>query len=155
VIVEYRADVDQTAPDGTVAAETVVQLFPYDVCDFDAAAISEPCIWRPTTSGIWKVPVTPSATRPVNVLVTVRDHVPGNWCVLPDGSGGALRDRWRPNEPPVEILVYFPGDGVCISGGAGGDFFPIGNPESFYLVADGAVTVTPCGGDPVTRPAED
>ncbi len=32
-------------------------------------------------------------------------------------------------------------DGVCLGGGAGGDYFEVGNPKSFYLAADGTVTV--------------
>ena len=31
--------------------------------------------------------------------------------------------------------------GCCINGGAGGDYFAVGNPKSFYLAANGTVTV--------------
>jgi hypothetical protein len=47
--------------------------------------------------------------------------------------------------------VYLPGDenysrlgladGMCLGGGAGGDYFAVGNPKAFYLRADGDVTV--------------
>jgi hypothetical protein len=30
---------------------------------------------------------------------------------------------------------------MCVGGGAGGDYFEVGNPASFYLRADGDVTV--------------
>ena len=35
----------------------------------------------------------------------------------------------------------FYGGGTCLAGGAGGDYFMVGNPDSFYLRAEGIVTV--------------
>jgi hypothetical protein len=77
-----------------------------------------------------------------------------------DATGTALRPA-PGQDPEVRFAIVgvrtsrrsiswstSPGDGVCLSGGAGGDSFPIGNPESFYLVADGTVTVTSCGEEP-------
>jgi hypothetical protein len=89
--------------------------------------------------------------RPAKFTVSVRDHVPGNWCVLEDGSGGVTSERWRPNDGPLALDVYLPdengprGSGVCLAGGAGGEFFPVGNPDSFYLYVgvDAKVTATP------------
>jgi hypothetical protein len=167
---------------GTVVAETdasVMPYGPYEVCGFtdelNTSVIrtdSEICIWTPTTRGIWEVSMVPSVSRPTNVTVTMRDHVPGNWCTLPNNDpdalledvGGIIKGRWKPGGPALTGQVYLPGtaplarftpvdpipwwmwitDGTCLSGGAGGDFFQVGNPESFYLWTSvpGTVTVT-------------
>ena len=92
-------------------------------------------------------PTPTNPKKPVGLSVTSRDHTPGNWCILPDGSGGNFSARWRVGDPPLVGQVYFPGpegiygDGVCYAGGSGGtEWFPIGNPDAFYLVTRGAVT---------------
>jgi hypothetical protein len=106
------------------------------------------CIWTPTDHGDWTVSVLPDANRPTNVQITLRDHVPGNWC--PSG----IRAKWRPGEEPVtttftipdwEVPGYRLGDPVCPYGGAGGDFFGVGTPSSFFLAVSGMVTVTQGG----------
>ena len=168
---------------GTVAAETdalVMPYGPYEDCGFGDGSPttvtrtdSEICIWTPTTKGIWEVSMVPSASRSTNVTVTMRDHVPGNWCTLPNSNpdalledvGGIIKGRWKPGSPALTGQVYLPGatpleslnplpkpipwwmwitDGTCLSGGAGGDFFQVGNPDSFYLWTSvpGDVTVT-------------
>ena len=93
----------------------------------------------------------------------VRDGVPGNWCTLGIDDSWGFSDRWKAPYPPDPTLtghVYLPGDenlpvdevdlgyptpgldeGMCISGGAGGDYFKVGNPKAFYLRADGDVPV--------------
>ncbi len=76
-------------------------------------------------------------------MITVRDHIPGNWC--PQG----VTEKWRPGDGPVQTTVAIPawpeawaGDPVCPAGGAAGDFYEVGTPSSFYLDTDGNVTVT-------------
>jgi len=111
-------------------------LMPYPPCDFDELIGGEICIWQPGENGNWTLKVTPVPlpTRPTSLMVTMRDGVPGNWCTLLEGGGGVVQDRWRPGrEEPVILDVYLPNDGECLSGGAGGEFFAFGNPESFYL----------------------
>ena len=81
--------------------------------------------------------------------------MPGNWCTVPDvPDTGVVRDRWRPGDGAFDLQVHLPGsdglaftdldDGQCYSGGAGGDYFVVGNPDSFYLYTsfDGHATVT-------------
>ena len=71
---------------------------------------------------------------------------------MPD-SGVVFR-RLMPGDTAFELQVLLPGsgsealdgldDGQCYSGGAGGDYFAVGNPESFYLYTsfDGTATVS-------------
>lgn len=164
---------------GTVAAETDAFVMPYDDCGFTIGSPavatrtdSEICIWTPHERGVWVVSMLPNVSRPTNVTLTMRDHVPGNWCTLPsdpdaplDDVGGIIKGRWKPSSPALTGEVYLPGaaplgspepipdpipwwmwitDGTCLSGGAGGDFFQVGNSESFYLWTSvpGKVTVT-------------
>ncbi len=169
---------------GTVTGETAALVSPYgpyENCGFSDGlqttverTDTEICIWTPDVRGIWEVSMLPSLEKPTNVTVTMRDHVPGNWCTLPgepdpDASledvGGIIKGRWKPNSPALTGKVYLPGaaplgsfgsipdpipwwmwitDGTCLSGGAGGDFFQVGNPDSFYLWVSvpGVVTVT-------------
>ena len=88
-------------------------------------------------------------------MVSVRDGVPGNWCTVPDvADTGVVVRRLMPGDTVFELQVYLPGnddpgfedlgDGQCYSGGAGGDYFVVGNPDSFYLYTsfDGKATVT-------------
>jgi hypothetical protein len=104
------------------------------------------CIWKPALHGDWTFEVTPAAPgkKPVTIIMNLRDHVPGNWCPFsPDQVRG-----WRGtpetltfelNGNPVEdfgipaIPVPWHGEAICPNGGAGGDFFSVGTPGSFYL----------------------
>lgn len=119
------------------SAETTFELYP----DGDI------CIWKPPAPGVYRLTLHPTVRGNPNVLFTVRDHVPGNWCTTPPElnlePSGAIRIRWLEGDDPIVMYVYYPADGVCLSGGAGGDFLPIGNPASLYLVAEGTVTVEP------------
>lgn len=173
---------DKEGDGGTVAAETAASVMPYgpyEDCGFTGPSPmsvtrtdSEICIWTPEVRGIWEVSMLPSLKKPTNVTVTMRDHVPGNWCTLPNDPdeplgnvGGIIKGRWKPESPALTGEAYLPGatplerfedvtgeipwwmwitDGTCLSGGAGGDFFQVGNPESFYLWVSvpGVVTVT-------------
>ena len=116
----------------------------------------EVCIWKPPSSGEWTVSVkaTKTVTRPTRMMVSVRDGVPGNWCTVPDGvDTGVVIRRLMPGDTAFELQVLLPGsdgqtldglaDGQCNSGGAGGNYFAVGNPESFYLYTsfDGTATI--------------
>lgn len=108
-----------------------------------------PALGRSAEPGVWTVSVLPISTRPTGVSVTVRDQIPGNWCTLEDGTGGIISGRWKVGNAPITGQAYLHGsdgvlgNGVCLDGGIGGSgWFPIGNPESFYVVADGLVSVS-------------
>jgi hypothetical protein len=144
---------------GAITAETSTEVRPVDPCNLDELIGGEVCIWTvdPETRGEWTVSVTPDPlpTRPARLMVSVRDGVPGNWCKVPDvPDTGVVIDRWLPGDGAFDLQVYVPGsdalalpfldDGQCYSGGAGGDYFVVGNPDSFYLYTsfDGHATVT-------------
>jgi len=136
---------------GAVSGETTqdmatVKVTKYGLCDKDGDGVfntdASVCIWKPGP-GEWKISVVPDSTRPTRVMITVRDHVPGNWC--PQG----ITDRWRPDGDPVVTTVNIPqvpgmwtGGSVCPIGGAAGAFYDVGTPSSFYLDAMGTVIVT-------------
>jgi hypothetical protein len=103
--------------------------------------------------GYWTIVVEPAPRERLGL--TTRDHVPGNWCMLGDGT------RPKPNAPQT-IEVFIPGldadtvplpegmewrgPGVCLLGGRGictddDCYFPIGNPAE-YVLATPAGTVT-------------
>lgn len=101
----------------------------YDPADYPNYRV---CRWLPSEPGFWRITLTPDGDGPLSVMLTLRDHVPGNWCVTPDGEGGVVQiKKWRTG--PVELLVYLPDNGVCLEGGAGGEFFGDGNPSHFYF----------------------
>jgi hypothetical protein len=109
----------------------------------------QPCRWT-ATQGYWTLTVTPTDRKPSRVQVTVRDHYPGNWCVapLPDSEtgefidpSGVLNERIRGGSA-VSLPVYFPADGKCLAGGAGGVPMPVGTSGAYYLVAMGDMTLT-------------
>ena len=117
------------------------------------------CIWHTDQRGAWTISVLPVDPKVTSMSVTLRDHVPGNWCT-PDGSGGGANVRWHPKDDtrtPVTLDVFLPdandtlgdgnplGDGVCYGGGAGGATMQDGTPNSFYLWLrhDGVVTISP------------
>ena len=140
---------------GEITAETSTVVDPVDLCNLNALTAGEVCIWKPTATGEWTVRVTPDdlVTRPTRMMVSVRDGVPGNWCTVPDvADTGVVVRRLMPGDTVFELQVFLPGDsdfpglddGQCYSGGAGGDYFVVGNPDSFYLYTsfDGSATVT-------------
>jgi hypothetical protein len=138
--------VTATAPSETRQATATVEVEKYELCEEDSNGVfftdASVCIWKPGP-GTWKISVVPVSTRSTRVMITVRDHVPGNWC--PQG----ITDRWRPGDDPVETTVNIPsvpdgwaGDDVCSIGGAAGNFFNVGTPDSFYLDTTGNVIVT-------------
>ncbi len=138
--------VTATASGETWQATATVEVDEYELCDEDGdgsfSTDASVCIWKPG-HGDWKISVVPDSTRPTRVMITVRDHVPGNWC--PQG----ITDRWRLGGDPVETTVNIPevpgewvGGSVCPVGGAAGAFYDVGTPDSFYLDTMGEVTVT-------------
>ncbi len=149
-------------------------LIPYPSCGFeytnfvsDVVTVSDICIWtlppngKLTKTGVWEItlyPVIPEKPkRNFTASVSVRDHVPGNWCSLAVDASWGFGERW-PFVGPIVGEVYLPGnenlptlglgDGVCLAGGAGGDYFAVGNPDSFYLRTNGDVTVQWLGQNP-------
>jgi hypothetical protein len=117
------------------------------------------CIWHTDQRGAWTISVLPVDPKVSGMSVTLRDHVPGNWCT-PDGSGGGAYVRWHPKDAtrdPLTLNVFLPdpedklpggdplGDGVCYGGGAGGATMQDGSHDSFYLWLrhDAVVTISP------------
>jgi hypothetical protein len=159
--VDIVGTVTVSYPGGEVVASTSTAVYPEDDCSFvgDKAKLTggEVCIWKPPSSGEWTVSVVPDklVTRPTRMMVSVRDGVPGNWCTDSEvAESGVVFRRLMPEDPVFKLHVLLPGsddatleglaDGQCNSGGAGGDYFAVGNPESFYLYTslDGTATVS-------------
>lgn len=158
--VDILGTVTVSYDDGAITAETSTEVSPVDPCNFNQLTGGEVCIWTlgdeaSDPRGVWTVSVTPESTRPARLMVSVRDGVPGNWCTVPGvPDTGVVMDRWLPGDGAFDLQVYLPGsdalalplldDGQCYSGGAGGDYFVVGNPDSFYLYTsfDGYATVT-------------
>ena len=158
-ICDLLANVTVQYPNGDVIAvvETSTLVDPVDECtltadDGTAFVKSGLCIWKPSP-GHWTLSAVPEPvpTRPTNLMMTMRDGVPGNWCTLPDdGGGGVIQERWLKTSTSIDLDVYLPGgDGQCLMGGAGvctddDCYFAVGNPESFYLYTtfDGFITVS-------------
>jgi len=159
------ASVQVKVGDVLVTEQTMsTRLMPYPPCDFgngdvsDTVPVSDVCIWTPPQTGVWKITLPPAVpdnqNGPINAVVAVRDGVPGNWCTLLDSDNDLVEDpestftrKWRAGDADVFGWVYLPGDengvardGMCLHGGAGGDYFQVGNPDSFYLRANGTVT---------------
>ena len=92
----------------------------------------------------------PVPTKPTNMMMTMRDGVPGNWCTLTaGGTGGAVQERLTRTSTSIVLDVNLPSDGECLTGGHGvctepDCYFAVGNPESFYLYTtfDGVITLT-------------
>lgn len=145
---------------GKVIAETSTLVDPVDECIFEnedgdqVVTKSGLCIWKPSP-GTWELSAVPDPkpTRPTNLMMTMRDGVPGNWCTLtPGGTGGVVQERWLPkSSTSIELNVYLPGaDGVCLTGGHGvciedDCYFTVGNPDSFYLYTTFDATITLTG----------
>jgi hypothetical protein len=162
-ICDLVAEVTVQYPDSDdviAVAETSTLVDPVDECVFEVngkpvVTKSGLCIWKPLSTGEWTlsaVPV-PVPTRPTNLMMTMRDGVPGNWCALDvdtDAWGGVVQERWLPKSSTSIVLdVYLPENGECLLGGHGvctepDCYFAVGNPESFYLYTtfDGIITLT-------------
>jgi hypothetical protein len=146
--------VTATAPSETRQATATVEVDKYELCpepDGDGVFSTDAsvCIWKPGP-GNWTISVVPDSTRSTRVMITVRDHVPGNWC--PQG----ITAKWRPGGDPVETTVSIPewdpdtwaGESICPIGGAAGAFYNVGTPSSFYLDTTGNVIITPAVAPP-------
>ncbi len=172
--VDIVTTVTVTYDGGEVIAETSTLVDPVDECIFEVDGVqvvteSGLCIWKPQP-GIWELSAVPDPDqlpkRPTNMMMTMRDGVPGNWCTLDlDGTGGVVQERWLPKSPtPIVLDVYLPGvvddgavwieSGMCLTGGHGvctepDCYFAVGTPESFYLYTtfDGIITLTGPGAD--------
>ena len=158
---EIVGSVTVTYDDGSVVAETSTGVDPVDECIFEdehgnpGVTKSGLCIWKPSP-GVWELKAVPNPvpTKPTNLMMTMRDGVPGNWCTLDTvGTGGVVQERWLPKSSTNIVLdVYLPDDGECLMGGHGvctedDCYFAVGNPESFYLYTtfDGIITLTKNG----------
>jgi hypothetical protein len=122
-------------------ATSVWDLGTNNLCSWDGAGFLEtiqteykPCLWV-SEPGSWDLTIvsTTSGKKPANVQVTVRDHVPGNWC-------GAFGGRVKGGESVI-VDVLFPASGICEQGGAGGATMGVGTVGAYYLVAMGDITV--------------
>jgi hypothetical protein len=138
--------VGDLAVEASTVADRYLECNPDSFGSFDEVLLTagDACIWKPGSVGDsdWRVTVRPDPNNrlPIQMAVTMRDHVPGNWCTT-DGSGGGAYTRWDRNDPDPSLVldVYLPSDGVCLGGGE----WPIGNPDSFYLWirSDALVTI--------------
>jgi hypothetical protein len=137
-------------------AEASTLIDPVDKCIFkkDGEPVvtkSGLCIWKPPP-GVWELSAVPYPVpmKPTNLMMTMRDGVPGNWCTLTaGGTGGAVRERWARSSTAIVLDVNLPSAGECLTGGHGvctepDCYFAVGNPKSFYLYTtfDGFITLT-------------
>ena len=157
------AEVRVEYPNGVLISvvETSTLIDPVDECVFEdengnpIVTESGLCIWKPSPPGTWEVSAVPDPvpTRPTNLMMTMRDGVPGNWCtLLDDGGGGVIQERWLKSSTSIVLDVYLPDDGECLTGGHGvctepDCYFAVGNPDSFYLYTtfDGIIELTYIG----------
>lgn len=148
--VSLTHEVTATAGGRVLAVASVDVELHHDIapCDF-TGVIDRVCIWRPTEPGDWAVTVDPTpVAKPGrnSVLLTLRDHVPGNWCA------SSIVATWVPSDAEFPSTVFTipdwtqvpQGDPVCPDG-ATTDGYGVGTAASFYLVAGGDVTAEPAG----------
>jgi hypothetical protein len=118
----------------TIVLEEGTAVDRYNDCDLEidsGTAVEQEagaCIWNTDQRGAWTISVVPVDEKVKGMSVTLRDHVPGNWCTT-DGSGGGAYVRWHPKDEtprdPLILDVFLPdagdklgtdvalGDGVC------------------------------------------
>lgn len=136
------------SPQAIESASDTVEAVPVPPCPFTGTEpdlsmtdwAGGPCYHPFTPSGNWTISATLAAGKhhPHDLVFTMRDHYPGNWCMVsaPDGTD----DRFT-------MFVFFPADGICLQGGMQGETMPVGNTANFVLVAPpGDVTATRTGG---------
>ena len=94
-------------------------------------------------SGSWATTTElnrPSRGKSHSPSATIRDGVPGNWCNTDDdlvvGESGII----------VTSYWFFPLNGTCLNGGAGGDEIPVRNTDTFYLATWRGNVVEACPG---------
>lgn len=108
----------------------------YTVC---ALTPPTPSYWTMTT----ELPKPKKGNGPISPAVTARDGVPGNWCH--HDTDGELPQDVSEDRLAITDRVFFPADGVCLGGGAGGDTIPVRNHDTFYLATwkDNVVVAAP------------
>jgi hypothetical protein len=100
------------------------------------------CRWQPDESGVWNVTLSAAGEckKATPVWLTLRDHVPGNWCAASDTGPAGWSGRLRGDET-VPLVLETPENGICRRGGASGDKMGVGNPTTFVLDVKGDVTL--------------
>ena len=107
-----------------------------------SGTVSELCIWDDPTPGIWSVELTNTGDRSARLLLSLRDHAPGNWCVTNDGTLGSLPEgRVKPGGS-ITGQISIPADGYCARGGAGGDMMAVGTLHKFVMFTAAEVQLT-------------
>jgi hypothetical protein len=128
--------------------DAVMTAYPIPPCDVDSGGVvtfgpnseySE-CSFSAEPDSSWMLTTTLQRMphgKNLQPGATVRDGVPGNWCM----DGDPVIDGVT-----VTQTAYFPADGVCLQGGAGGDTIPVRNTDTFYLAtwAGNSVEAEPC-----------
>ena len=146
--------VTATAGDVNDSDDAIMTAYPVEGCLVDSdgfvrfgpnAEYSE-CSFTASAEELWTMVTTPAQPphgKRVPGGATVRDGIPGNWCM----SGDSIYDE---TTNTVTQTVYLPpadtdGNIVCLHGGAGGDTMLVRNANTFYLATwkDNAVTLTP------------
>jgi hypothetical protein len=141
-----------TGAEVTDSDDAVMTAYPIPPCDVDSDGVvtfgpnseySE-CSFSAEPDSSWMLTTTLQRMphgKNLQPGATVRDGVPGNWCMV-----GEVVSNGR----VVTQEVYFPGanvdgDIVCEQGGAGGETFPVRNANTFYLAtwAGNSVEATP------------
>jgi hypothetical protein len=152
----------------TLSVTTEVPWTPDDDCVRNpdgSYTIDGVCIWTPSQLGMWDIRIVEAYGRTGNSRrlpsLTVRDHVPGNWCLVPDGGYFAPQqeewgflDGWSPDGTTRTVYLptgEVPGEhpGVCLKEGAGGrNTMGVGDSRSFYVATNAKVTFTPATTEP-------
>jgi hypothetical protein len=103
------------------------------------------CLWHATAGhwGTWTVTLDPygEPTKPTSVFVTLRDHMPGNWCATSENGPAGITGRMKPGvSMSIEWLI--PDDGICLRDGMAGEAsFGVGTPGTYVLVLEGDLTL--------------
>lgn len=165
---EIKKAVTVTAGEFTASTTLTVETRPVAACSFEDGRLTYDetdadgpfallCYYE-FDKGYSKFTLTPTVEtgrKPINLSMTMRDGIPGNWCRVSDGEGGFLNgsggtngNGWRSGDAPIEDYVELPADGVCLQGGAGGETIAVNNPDIFFLAVMGAsrgtVTANSC-----------
>jgi len=143
--------VTATAGDVNDSNDAIMSAYRVKVCSvvggvvhFGPNAEYSECSFTAGPDESWTMKTTPAQPphgKRVPGGATVRDGIPGNWCM----SGDSTYDE---TTNTVTQTVYFPlaaedGNIVCLHGGAGGDTMLVRNADTFYLATwkDNAVTL--------------
>ena len=130
------------SPQTIESASDTVEAEPVPQCPFTSTEgvlsmewAGGPCYY-PYAYGDWTIEAKLATGKhhPHDLVFTMRDHYPGNWCMVPPPD--ETNDRFT-------LFVHFPIGGICELGGMQGETMPVGNPDNFVLVAPpGIVTAT-------------